>query len=72
MELHFRYRTRSKVRRIVVVVACVFFGETFFTATFYVAKIIKVSPHHVAFSAISEVLNLKNFPGGSMPPDPPT
>ena len=48
-----------------------FFGETFFTATFYVAKIIKVSPHHVAFSAISEVLNLKNFPGRSMPPDPP-
>ena len=44
-----------------------FFGDTFFTATFYVAEI---SPHHVAFSALSEGLNLKNFPGGSMPTDP--
>ena len=73
MEVNFRYRTRSKVRRIVVV-SCVLWRKVFFWRHFLLLKVYKF--HHTmlvlnAFLAISRGLKFKNL-RGSMPPDPPS
>ena len=72
MELNFRYRTRSKVRSIVVVVSCVLWKKVFM-ATFSVAESMQVSPHHVSFKYIYshfKVFKFKNFAGKNAPGAP--
>ena len=73
MFANFHYRTRAKIRTIVVVVSCAFWGKVF-KALFFVAESMYVSPQHVSFKCISNHfrgLKLKNFPG-ECAPAPPT